>query len=78
MKRILLVILTALVVSCSSKQKDKAPKVAVVISTLNNPWFVVLAESAVSNAERLGYEAKIFDSQNNPAMESDHFENLIA
>ena len=78
MKRILLVILTALVVSCSSKQKDEAPKVAVVISTLNNPWFVVLAESAVSNAERLGYEAKIFDSQNNPAMESDHFENLIA
>jgi ribose transport system substrate-binding protein len=53
-------------------------KVAVVISTLNNPWFVVLAESAAENAQALGYEAKIFDSQNNPATESDNFENLIA
>lgn len=54
------------------------PKVAVVISTLNNPWFVVLAESAAENLKNLGYEAKIFDSQNNPAIESDNFENLIA
>jgi len=52
--------------------------VAVVISTLNNPWFVLLGETAVKNCERLGYEAKLFDSQNNPALESDHFENLIS
>lgn len=58
--------------------EDEAKKIAVVISTLNNPWFVVLAESAAENARALGYEAKIFDSQNNPATESDNFENLIA
>lgn len=57
---------------------EEAQKVAVVISTLNNPWFVVLAESAAENAQALGYEAKVFDSQNNPATESDNFENLIA
>ncbi len=57
---------------------EEKEKVAVVISTLNNPWFVVLAESAAGNARDLGYEAKIFDSQNNPATESDNFENLIA
>lgn len=57
---------------------EEAKKVAVVISTLNNPWFVVLAESAAANAQELGYEAKVFDSQNNPATESDNFENLIA
>ena len=28
-------------------------------------------------AEALGYEARIFDSQNNTALESDHFENII-
>lgn len=57
---------------------EEEKKVAVVISTLNNPWFVVLAESAAENTRALGYEAKIFDSQNNPATESDNFENLIA
>ncbi len=69
------------VLFCTGCQKEKdteKPKVAVVISTLNNPWFVVLAESAAENARTLGYEAKIFDSQNNPAVESDNFENLIS
>lgn len=53
-------------------------RVAVVISTLNNPWFVVLAETARARAKELGYEATIFDSQNDPALESQHFDNLIA
>jgi ribose transport system substrate-binding protein len=64
--------------SCNNHKIEEKPKIAVVISTLNNPWFVVLAESAAENAKKLGYEAKIFDSQNNPATESDNFENLIA
>jgi ribose transport system substrate-binding protein len=64
--------------SCNNHKTEEKPKIAVVISTLNNPWFVVLAESAAENAKKLGYEAKIFDSQNNPATESDNFENLIA
>jgi ribose transport system substrate-binding protein len=59
-------------------QSNEKKKVAVVISTLNNPWFVILAESAAENARKLGYEAKIFDSQNSPAVESDNFENLIS
>ena len=52
-------------------------QIAVVISTLNNPWFVFLGETAAAKAQQLGYEAKIFDSQNNTALESDHFENII-
>ena len=66
--------------ACGADKNDDgaAKKVAVVISTLNNPWFVVLAESAAEDVRALGYEAKIFDSQNNPATESDNFENLIA
>ncbi len=64
--------------SRSTGDSDEPKTVAVVISTLNNPWFVVLAESAAGYAQELGYEAKIFDSQNNPATESDNFENLIA
>ena len=53
-------------------------KVAVVVSTLNNPWFVVLAESAKARAVELGYDATIFDSQNDTAKEASSFENIIA
>lgn len=77
MKRIGIVLL-ALLWGCASEKEKEKPKIAVVISTLNNPWFVVLAESAAENARKLGYEAKIFDSQNNPSTESDNFENLIS
>lgn len=66
-------------ISCGSA--DKSPggtkKMAIVVSTLNNPWFVFLAETAAAKAKALGYEARIFDSQNNTATESDHFENII-
>lgn len=57
--------------------ESKKKKVAVVVSTLNNPWFVFLAEKAAAKAEELGYEAKIFDSQNSTAQESEHFDNII-
>jgi ABC-type sugar transport system substrate-binding protein len=53
-------------------------KIAVVVSTLNNPWFVVLAETAQARAIELGYDATIFDSQNDTAKEASHFENVIA
>jgi ABC-type sugar transport system substrate-binding protein len=65
--------------SCRNKPAaDEPKKIAVIVSTLNNPWFVVLAETAVAKARSLGYEAKIFDSQNNTALEADHFENAIS
>src|SRR5215510_11294555 len=76
--------LSWLIVSCLLFFQCKNPggqhdqkKIAVVVSTLNNPWFVYLAETAAAKAKALGYDAKIFDSQNNTALESDHFENII-
>ncbi len=58
--------------------KKRTNKIAVVISSLNNPWFVVLGESAAQRARELGYTAQIFDSQNNSAKEAEHFDNIIA
>lgn len=55
-----------------------ATRVAVVVSTLNNPWFVVLGETAKNRAVELGYDATIFDSQNDTAKEAAHFDNVIA
>ena len=46
----------------STAEKKKAKKMAIVVSTLNNPWFVFLAETAAAKAKGLGYETKIFDS----------------
>jgi ABC-type sugar transport system substrate-binding protein len=53
-------------------------RVAVIVSTLNNPWFVVLADTARDRARELGYEVTVFDSQNDPAKESAHFDNVIS
>src|SRR5665811_1783324 len=62
----------------TTSEKKHSNKIAIVISTLNNPWFVVLGESAATRARELGYEAQIFDSQNNSAKEAEHFDNIIA
>ena len=75
---ILLVLFSCFFLQCKNKpDTEKKHKIAVVVSTLNNPWFVFLANTAAEKAKSLGYEAKIFDSQNNTALESDHFENII-
>lgn len=79
MKNLILTLLPFLIItSCQTKTADNKPKkMAIIISTLNNPWFVFLGESAAAKAKELGYEAKIFDSQNNTALESDHFDNAL-
>jgi len=81
-----IMIMVLVLFSCKQKKQQKVGneeskgkgKIAVVISTLNNPWFVVLGNTAKDRAEQLGYEATIFDSQNDTAKESDHFDNIIA
>ncbi len=76
-KRIIILLLIPGLFCCNKKDAGQK-KMAVVISTLNNPWFVVLGESAAERARELGYEANIFDSQNNSAKEAEHFDNIIA
>jgi ribose transport system substrate-binding protein len=81
LKLTLAVVLTTaaiLLTQTSSAQSAPKGKIAVVVSTLNNPWFVVLGETAKARAIELGYEATIFDSQNDTAKEAANFENLIA
>jgi ribose transport system substrate-binding protein len=69
---------TLLFTQTSSAQPASKGKIAVVVSTLNNPWFVVLGETAKARAIELGYDATIFDSQNDTAKEASHFDNIIA
>lgn len=78
MLTVALVTASAMFTQTSAAQTATKQKIAVVISTLNNPWFVVLGETAKARAIELGYDATIFDSQNDTAKEAAHFENLLA
>lgn len=76
---ILFTVIALTLAGCKSKDDAEEPKkMAIVVSTLNNPWFVFLAERAQAKAKELGYESKVFDSQNNTSLETDHFENAMA
>ena len=83
-KKIFLVIIATFILSffissCAKKVEPKGNgKIAVAISTLNNPWFVVLKDAAKARAEELGYEVDVFDSQNDTNKEADHFDSIIA
>jgi ABC-type sugar transport system substrate-binding protein len=76
--KVLLLLVLLPFAGCKSRIDNHQKKMAIVVSTLNNPWFVFLAQTAAAQAKALGYESKIFDSQNNTAVEADHFENAIA
>lgn len=75
--RLALAMCLSAIVSCAKTGDDK-PTIAIVVSTLNNPWFVVLADAAKERAEELGYSATVFDSQNDTDKETAHFENILA
>jgi ABC-type sugar transport system substrate-binding protein len=75
---LLALLAAATAVRAADPKAQSDSRMAVVVSTLNNPWFVVLAEAARNRARELGYNAIIFDSQNDPSKESQHFDNLIS
>lgn len=79
-KKILAFSLVAIVsmsffMGCSNRNSDK--KIGIVLSTLNNPFFVSMKEGAEKEAERLGFELIVLDSQNDPAKERSNVEDLI-
>lgn len=56
-----------------------APKnVGLVVSTLNNPFFVTLKDGAVAKAKKLGMNLIVLDSQNDPAKEISNVEDLLS
>jgi ribose transport system substrate-binding protein len=52
--------------------------VGLVLSTLNNPFFVTLKEGAEQKAKELGYSILVLDSQNDPAKELANVEDLLS
>jgi ribose transport system substrate-binding protein len=54
-----------------------ADKIALVVSTLNNPFFVTLQNGAQAKAKELGYDLVVLDSQNDPAKELANVEDVL-
>lgn len=52
--------------------------IGLVLSTLDNPFFVTLKDGAQEKADELGYILTVLDSQNDSAKELSNIEDLIA
>ncbi|MFD3158316.1 ribose ABC transporter substrate-binding protein RbsB [Haloimpatiens sp. FM7330] len=62
---------------CGEKKSAGKNKIGMVVSTLNNPFFVSMKEGAEKKAKALGYELVVLDSQNDPAKERSNVEDLV-
>lgn len=63
--------------TATTPETASAKKVGLVLSTLNNPFFVTLKEGAEAKAKELGIELIVLDSQNDPSKDMANVEDLI-
>ena len=78
-KSLAFLVVMALVVSvCGGISFAKSSKtIGLVVSTLNNPFFVTLKDGAAKKAKALGYQLIVLDSQNDSAKELSNVEDLV-
>ena len=62
----------------SSSDDGEIGKVGFSISTLNNPFFVSMADGAEAKAKELGIDLTVVDAGNDTAKQSSDIEDLIA
>jgi len=77
MNRTLGVALAAIIAISATTAAQAADKLALVLSTLNNPFFVTLRDGAAAKAKELGYDLVVLDSQNDPAKELSNVEDVL-
>ncbi|OIN06560.1 ribose ABC transporter substrate-binding protein RbsB [Oceanisphaera psychrotolerans] len=76
MKKMTTLLSAALISATMTSGAYAKDTLALVISTLNNPFFVTMKEGAEQKAEELGYDLIVLDSQNDPAKELANVEDL--
>lgn len=68
---------------CGNKTEQGTPKseekkkIGMIVSTLNNPFFVSMKDGASKKAQELGYELVVLDSQNDATKERSNVEDLL-
>lgn len=77
MKKRTVLFLSALVSLTLSGAAQANGTIAIVLSTLNNPFFVTMKEGAENKAKKLGYTLIVLDSQNDPSKELSNVEDMI-
>ena len=78
MKKLILATAVAAGVGLGTAQSAMADRIALVISTLNNPFFVTLQEGAQAQADELGHELIVLDSGNDAARELSNVEDALS
>lgn len=76
MKKLATLISAAALSATLSANAMAQDTIALVVSTLNNPFFVSMKDGAQKEADKLGYKLVILDSQNNPAKELANVQDL--
>lgn len=79
-KTLLSLCLVVALTACGDQNKASTgkPKLGLVVSTLNNPFFVDLRNGAIEAATSMGYDLVVLDSQNDVAKELSNIEDLIS
>lgn len=76
MKKLATLISAAVMSASFSTTAAAQDTLAMVVSTLNNPFFVTMKEGAEAKAQELGYNLIVLDSQNDPSKELSNVEDL--
>jgi len=77
MKKVIQLIAAAAVFAATTMTAQAQDTLALVVSTLNNPFFVTLKEGAEAKAKELDYKLLVLDSQNDPAKELANVEDVL-
>ena len=70
------VLCSSLLVGCGNNTNSDTQKIGLIVSTLNNPFFVDLKTGIENQAKKLGYDVVVLDSQNDPAKEVSNMEDI--
>ncbi|KLV04028.1 D-ribose transporter subunit RbsB [Photobacterium aquae] len=76
MKKLATLISAAVISASFSTTAAAQETLAMVVSTLNNPFFVTMKDGAEAKAKELGYNLIVLDSQNDPSKELSNIEDL--
>lgn len=76
MKKLISVFSAAVLATSFSVSAKTQDTIAIVLSTLNNPFFVTMKDGAEAKAKELGYKLIVLDSQNDPSKELSNVEDL--
>lgn len=76
MKKLTLLASALVLSSLASNVALAKDTIALAVSTLDNPFFVTLKEGAEKEAQKLGYNLVVLDSQNDPSKELANVEDI--